>query len=299
METITLECSSPDGKRVFAQFAPEKGMNLLSYRLEQLEVIDPSTRSLFDERAAGLGALIGPHFHHRPERAIPVIKDETLFPHIAGLRSKGIKEPFSHGIARYAPWRVLSSTTNSIIAEISGKDTWNGVVLSDLEGQNFTMQMKASLLNDGLHLKLSIVSETSSLVGIHYYYMLPNGKGKVTAQVRDQVRINRKLQPIPKDWHFDSNHTLTFDLSQEADFTFRPYPDSLKGIILLETESYSLKTNYSCVCEENCWQLYHPQGASFVCIEPISSQDPSHPNLTVSGLEIHLEIAPRNEKDIS
>lgn len=43
--------------------------------------------------------------------------------------------------------------------------------------------------------------------------------------------------------------------------------------------------------EENCWQLYHPEGASFVCIEPISSQDPRHPNLSVSAISIRLAIA--------
>jgi hypothetical protein len=114
--------------------------------------------------------------------------------------------------------------------------------------------------------------------------------------VQDQVRIEGKLQPIPSSWSFDSNQKLVFDLNEEADFTFRPFPDPLNGEILLETDTYALKTRYQSPCEENCWQLYHPKDAPFVCIEPISSQDPKHPHLTISNLQIHLEILPSKQE---
>lgn len=269
MQKIVLENLSPDGNRLAATFLPEKGMNLISYKSNDLEIIEQSTQDLFDERLAGLGALIGPHFHHRT--VIPPIKDESLFPHIARIRAKGIKEPFSHGIARYAPWKVISSSPTTVVAEITGKDTWHDVPLSALEGQNFKMTLKAELKPSGLHLTLSVVSDTASLVGIHYYYALPNGKGKVISKTKE-------------------NHQLEFDLDKDVDQTFHPYPNPLAGTILLETETYQLKTHYTCLCEENCWQLYHPEGAKFVCIEPISSQVPKYPNLTVSSLNIHLEI---------
>lgn len=289
MSLITLENKTKQGERLQATFWPDKGMNLISFKKGDLEIIDQSTKSLFEERYAGLGALIGPHFHHRRAEVIPIIKDESLFPHIARVKAKGVKEPFSHGIARYAPWKA-EATATSIKAKITGKDTWNDIPLSALEGQNFTMTLEAHLREHGLYLELSVVSDTDSVVGIHYYYHLPNGKGRISSTVQNQVRINNQLQPIPTTWPFDSQHHLILDLDADADFNFRPYPDPLKGEILLDTEVYQLRTLYECHCAENSWQLYHPKDASFVCIEPLSAQDPRHPNLTVSSLKIHLEI---------
>lgn len=289
MSAIILEHQTKQGERLQATFLPDKGMNLISLKKGDLEVIDQSTKNLFEERYAGLGALIGPHFHHRKLEIIPSIKDESLFPHIARIKAKGVQEPFSHGIARYAPWKA-EATVNHVKAQLTGKDLWNGIALASLEGQNFNMQLEAHLGEQGLFLTLSVVSDTASIVGIHYYYRLPQGKGRVISEVQNQFAIQGELKPIPSDWQFDSQQRLIFDLQQEADFTFRPYPNPLHGNILLETEEYQLRTRYDCACAENCWQLYHPKEASFVCIEPLSSQDPRHPNLTVSSLNIHIEI---------
>jgi hypothetical protein len=289
MQPIILENQTHEGIPLQATFLSDKGMNLISFKKGDIEVIDQSTHSLFEERFAGLGALIGPHFHRRRAESVPKISDESLFPHIARVRAKGIQDPFSHGIARYAPWKA-ESTSTKVKAVLTGKDQWNGVALSALEGQNFKVEFIAELKPNGLFLILSIVSDTDSLVGIHYYYALPDGKGRVIAKVQEQFREEGMLKPIPPNWNFDSQHQLVFDLNQEADYTFRPYPNPLESSILLETNRYSLRTTYQCVCEENCWQLYHPQGASFVCIEPLSSQDPRHPNLSVSSLHIQLEI---------
>jgi hypothetical protein len=275
-----------------AIFMPDKGMNLISFKKGNIEVIEQSTRDLFEERYAGLGALIGPHFHRRKPEILPKIKDETLFPHIARVRSKGVQDPFSHGIARYAPWKA-EATKTKLKGILTGKDTWNEVPLASLEGQNFKMEFVAELKENGLSLNLSIVSDTDSLVGIHYYYSLPEGKNRVSSRVKNDFVKEGKKQPIPSEWNFDSQQKLILDLDQEIDFTFYPYPNPLEGNILLETSVYSLETRYQCVCEENCWQLYHPKEAKFVCIEPISSQDPRHPNLSVSSLNIHLEINPK------
>jgi hypothetical protein len=286
---IVLEQQTAKGERLQACFLPDKGMNLVSFKRDDLEIIEQSTSNLFEERYAGLGPLIGPHFHRRRAEVVPKIADETLFPHIARVKAKGILDPFSHGIARYAPWKA-ESTQTKVKAILLGKDMWNNVPLSEIEGQNFKMEFEAELKANGLFLNLSIVSDTASLVGIHYYYALPQGKGRLIAEVQNQVRIQNHLQPIPSDWSFDSQQKLIFDLDKEADFTFRPYPDPLKADILLETETYALRTRYNCACAENCWQLYHPANSSFVCIEPLSSQAPRHPNLSVSALQIHLEI---------
>ena len=283
---ITLRNTANDGVPLEATFLPSHGMNMISYKKGDLEVIDPSTKNLFDERFAGLGALIGPHFHRRHPGILPVIQDPSRFPHIARVAAKGVQDPFSHGIARYAPWN-FEVTDNIITGTLTGKDKWNDVPLAELEGQQFKMTFKAELKSNGLHLDLSVVSDTDSLVGIHYYYHLPTGKGRVISNVQKECLFEGKMQPIP----FGSkDHALTFDLAHEADHTFYPFPHPREGSILLDAETYRLQTKYTCVSQENSWQLYHPKGASFVCIEPLSSQDPRHPNLTVSSLSIHLEI---------
>jgi hypothetical protein len=277
MDPITLKSQTPQGDLLEAIFLPAQGMNMISYKKGGIQVIDQSTRPLFEERFAGLGALIGPHFHHRNPAIIPPIKDESLFPHIGRVKAKGIAEPFSHGIGRYAPWKA-AATHNKVTAILSGKDLWNGVSLAELEGQNFVMRFQAELLPEGLHLDLSVVSETDSLIGIHYYFHLPKGKGTVFSQVQETgPRI-------------DSQKHLEYSLNENVDATFHPFPDPLSGTIVLDAVDYRLTTKYTSPSQENSWQLYHPEGASFVCIEPISSQDPRHPNLTTSNIHISLEI---------
>lgn len=288
MEQIVLSNKTSSGRKLQAIFLPEKGMNLISYKLDDVEVIDPSTQALFEERYAGLGALIGPHFHHRNPEVIPLVKDESLFPHIARVKAKGIQEPFSHGIARYAPWKVEAGP-QIVKGVLTGKDVWNGYSLASLEGQNFTMHFQAELKAEGLQLNLSVVSDADSLVGIHYYYRLPKKSGYVISQVQDRY-LNGPTPTLPKNWLSGDLHTLKFDLAQPADYTFYPYPHPLQGKILLDALDYRLVTQYSSPSQENAWQLYHPEGASFVCIEPVSAQDPRHPNLSASSIEILISI---------
>lgn len=266
MEKITLTCPLDDGSSYQAIFAPSSGMNLISFKRGDVEVIDPTTKEAFEERFSGLGPLIGPHFHRRKPELVPKVPDESLFPHIARCNAKGILDPFSHGVARYCPWKT-EVKGNQILANISGKDLWNDVPLSTIEGQNFVMKMKAALSKTGLSIDLSVVSDTDSVVGIHYYYRLPNGKGSI------------------------KSHGLNLELKESIDTTFLSSPNPLNGNILLETEEYFLQTHYQCLCEENSWQLYHPQNASFVCIEPLSAKDPRKPNLSVSSLSIQLRIS--------
>lgn len=269
METLILTHISEDKVITQATFLPEHGMNLISYKRGDVEVIDQSTKKGFDERSAGLGPLIGPHFHRRKPELLPKIDKE--FPQSAYCKAHGIADIFSHGVARYVPWKY-EKTENGFKARLSGKDTWHEVPLSAIEGQNFQMTMDVDLNARGLNIKLSVVSDTDSVVGIHYFYRLPNGKGVLKAKVKHQELI----------MHFPSEEAI--------DANYHPSPDPDKGIIRLETEEYTLKTEYECVSEENSFQVYHPEKASFVCIEPISAQDPRHPNLTVSGISINLKI---------
>lgn len=289
MDQIILRNKNQNLEPLEAIFLPEKGMNMISFKKGNVQIIDQSTMNLFEERFAGLGALIGPHFHRRRAPSLPAIKDESLFPHIARVKAKGISDPFSHGIGRYAPWKA-EATENEIKATLSGKDQWNGVPLSELEGQDFKMTFSAKLLQEGLLLNLSVVSSTDSVIGIHYYYHLPEGKGKIISHVQGHFLDSGQKKTLLPEWNVGFDHKLSLDLSLPVDYTFFPFLEKSKGSIRLETEQYTLVTEYLAQSQENSWQLYHPEGASFVCIEPLSAQDPRHPNLTVSSLEIKLSI---------
>ncbi len=294
---MTLKSQTTEGIPLEATFLPEKGMNLISYKWGEIEVIDQSTRHDFERRFAGLGPIIGPHFHRRKPHLIPKIQNEECFPHIAICREEKCSDPFSHGIGRYAPWKA-EATGSGIHAVLSGKDRWNDVPLATIEGQDFQMRFDIELTSGGLHLNLSVVSDTDSIVGIHYYYHLPHGRGTVRSQVQNAYIVNNVKKPLPPEWNFDSQHILTYELNQETDFTFFPYPNPLQGEIILDTSEYRLVTTYKNDSQENSWQFWHPNGASFACIEPVSSQDPRHPNLTVSKVNIQLEISPPTRASI-
>lgn len=287
-ERVVLRGTSRDGKPLEAHFAVSKGMNLLSFKKGAVEAIDQSTWPLFEERAAGLGALIGPHFHHRKQ--IPPVLNESLFPHIAGLKAKGVNEPFSHGIGRYAPWTVEAFSEKSVQTVLKGKDEWKGVKLEALEGQDFIMRYAAELKAEGLIIHLSCISDRSSVIGLHTYYALQRAQGKVIAQVQDHYSDGGELKQIPSSWNYNHDHTLVFDLSQESDFGFFPFPNPLQGSVFLETTSHQMKVEYAGENEENSWQLWHPKGASFVCIEPLSAKNPRSPCLSESHLKILISI---------
>lgn len=246
-----------------ATFDPERGLNLISLRKGNVEVIDQNTEPLFRERFAGLGALIGPHFHYRPKARIRPIPNPESFPHLK--RVEGRPDPFSHGIARYVPWKY--ETTNSTLkASLSGKEDYQGVKLADLEGQNFELTFDAFVTEDALNIHYTVVSDTDSIVGLHTYYRLPNGKGIVTSQ---------------GDFRFDCDKAI--------DQNFHPFRPR-KGWVQLATEEYKLEISFNAPSEEISWQLFHPDQASYVCIEPLSAFNPKNPHLTASEITVEIKF---------
>ncbi len=293
MEEIALHDKTTDGTPVEAVFCPGGGMNLIRFRLGDIDLIDPHTRNLYEERFAGLGAMIGPHFHHRIPEIIPPVPSEERFPHIARLRKKGIKEPFSHGIARYAPWKAERSG-QQIQSILTGRDEWMGVPLAQLEGQDFVMHFSATLEKGVLSLSLSVVSDTNSVVGFHYYWH-KMGKTTLSASVQPEMIAEGKMLPIPADWGYHEGK-LSYSVGPDVDVTFHPSPDPLQGDILLDTEAYALAISYTSPSQENAWQCYHPKEASYVCIEPVSAKDPRHPILSVS--EVHMSLRTEEKKNL-
>jgi len=271
MDKIILKNISLTGHPLQATFLPGGGMNLISYRHGEIEVIDQKTLPLYKERMAGLGALIGPHFHHRQNIS---------------------KEPFSHGIGRYVPWKHVKSDTQ-VKAVLHGSDLYKGVPLSTLEGQDFKMTFEARLLQTGLFIEYKVESERPSVVGLHYYYALP-GKGTFHGEVKPTYRDQTEWKPLPKEWTKGRESHLHFSLPQEADFGFIPILKNLNEHdyrMILDTEDYSLHLDFnSCSDEETTCQIFHPHGSSFVCIEPLSARSPLQPQLTRSTLEVKIEI---------
>jgi len=290
---ITLQNLSEQGDLLQAVFAPLQGMNLVSFIKKDLEILDQTTKPLFMERSAGLGALIGPHFHHRPSEQIPYLPETFLFPHLEKQRAQGIVEPFSHGIARYVPWQYSYSDTQ-IHATLSGKDTYKGHFIKDLEGQDFTMNLVIKLVHDGLLLQLSIASEQPSVVGFHYYYTCPI-EGLIQAHVQPNYRTNQGWDDIPQKWYDSEKHKLHLPLSQEVDVGFLPFTteeDPYHLVCLKDlSSSHVLHVEYTSSYEqETSWQLYHPSAASFVCIEPLSATNPRKPILSTSNLQIKISF---------
>jgi len=283
--TVTLKEIANDGQLLEATFLPSKGMNLISYKKGGVEVIDPSTSALFTERFAGLGALIGPHFHHRKE--IPPVPFEERFPHVARLKAKGVKEPFSHGIGRYAPWNYTSTNT-SLHAHISGNDTWEGVLLSHLEGFNFAMYMDVELRKEGLFIEMSVSADKPSVIGSHYYYAIGKGSPFLRADVKGQYFDGKGMVNAPSSWQ--KKDLLQIPLDGSLDYGFYPQDKELYTEVLLQADTHKVRVKYLSNTEEGSLQIYHPEGSSFVCIEPLSATFPREPHLNASGVNIQIEI---------
>ena len=290
MKEVILQRKLSDGSQLKAVFLPEQGMNLASYKKNEIEAIDQSTKEQFEERMGGLGPLIGPHFYHRKPSDIPFVPDETIFPHIARIKSKENIEPFSHGIARYVRWNWNASDT-SIEGRLSGMDTYKGVTLAALEGFDFQMKFNAHLSDDGLHIELIVNSESKpSIAGLHYYLATSEGKGSVKMNCEEKYNDMGVWKPIPKDWQEDDPNHLRFDLNEESDYGFRPLSENFSGDALLTTKSHQLKIHYKADSDEHAFQLYHPKGASFVCIEPVTAKNPRDAKQKKNHLRVNLEI---------
>lgn len=287
MEVASLMATAPDGEELQASFLPQRGMNLISYSKGGREILAQSTLEEFKQRSAGLGAIIGPHFHHRSPHAIPPVRHEERFPHIALIRSRGIIEPFSHGVGRYAPWEY-QSTAHEIKAELYGHVKWHGVPLRELEGQDFTMHYQAHLSPRGLELNLSVESAEPSVIGFHTYYNLVGGHGTISSFVQNLCRTTTGWSSLPKEWDYKKNN-LTLPIKNFLDFGFMSH-DPLRGDITLHTGDYSVHITYQSTDPDHSFQVWHPEGKPFVCIEPLSSATPRQPSRCQSRLTVLIRI---------
>ena len=289
MKKVCLQHITKDKKLLEAVFSPSHGMNLLSLKKDGLELIDPNTTFDFEKRYGGLGPLIGPHFYHRKEDDIPRISDSSIFPHIQNLNASQKKDPLSHGIGRYCSWN-FHETSTSITGHISGLDAHNKVTLASLEGFNFKMDFSCHLTNTGLDIDYHVISENHpSTIGLHYYFSLPEKKGFVTIPCKSKYNDMGNWKTIPNNW-LNKEKSLYFNLDEESDYGFLPNTDNNKGVAFLQTPSHNIKISYKANSSEHAFQLYHPKDATFVCIEPVSAQDPRKPSGTDHKLQVKIDI---------
>lgn len=289
MGAIILEKKFENNGYVRAKFLPDQGMNLASLIVNGYEVIDQSTRPLFEERLSGLGPIIGPHFYHRKEKNIPHIADASVFPHIAHLKKEALKDPFSHGIGRYVEWNYFSTET-TITGHLSGQDTHRGIALSSIEGFDFTMGFKGNLIHNGIEIELHAESKiVPSIVGLHYYLALDNKKGIVKMLSKDEYNDMGVWKKIPERWK-GPNSYLCFNLEEESDYGFIPQSADFSGKAVLEMPSVNVQVSYKANSDENAFQLYHPLNASFVCIEPVSAKNPREAKQYKNHLKVRIEV---------
>lgn len=283
MQTIQISHTKKNGDLLQATFLSEPGMKLISFKKNDLEVMDQTQEEAFSP----YGSLIGPHFQSRNPKTFD-LPDPFLFPHSQILKTTELKDPLFNGIARYASWNA-QSTQNEVNANLSGQDQIGQTPLSQLQGQNFQMTFRGTMTEQGLEIYMSIVSDSDSLVGFNYRYALTQSQNFITADVQDLYEEEGELKPIPSSWNYEKKR-LTFDLNQAANYHFRPFIDPLSGSILLQTPNYHLKTTYHSANDENNWQLVRSPGSPFVCIAPMSAKRSHMPNLSVSSMKVMLEI---------
>lgn len=286
-----LKNQALDGEPLEAIYAPEKGMNLISYRKGKVNVIDQNMLPLFEKWCSSLGALIGPHFQEQLSPP-PVPSDHPPFPHIALMKAQGKGDLFPNGIARYVPWSYIQSETQ-IQAELKGSDLYHGFPLKVFEGQDFHMKYMARLLSEGLFISLSIRSERPSLVGLHYAYAF-SGKGNLQGEVQNTYQKEKTWKELPPSWLDEQKTHLTLPLTQRADFGFLPalkHQTDHAYHLNLNTESYSLHFEYNTASDsEISFHLFREENGTSVYITPLSAQLPLFPKLKESTLEVKLGI---------
>jgi hypothetical protein len=288
MDALLLSQNISFGSLYEATICPQAGMNFLSLKWRGIELLDQTTYSFFEERMAGLGALIGPHFHSRSDKEIPPFDDEALFPHIRLMKAQGRKDFFSHGIGRYAPWRILSATSSSVQAVLRGSDRVGHMELRAIEGYDFEMHFRASLSEEGIEIFLKYQADHPSTMGLHYYFALPQGKSYVEGRVQDVYNDGGKFIPLPQEWK--KRGELFLPLDRKFDYGFLSEPHLNQGEVRYHNELFTLDLSYQSpnACS---WQLFKPEESSFVCIEPICARNPRFLTQTEGEIVIKMKAS--------
>jgi hypothetical protein len=247
------ECVALQNKNLSAIISPKFGLSLIDLCFRDIPILDRSREQAFIECRKGLGPLILPHFN---QRDLPPEIDVEAFEHIHYLRKMNIRDPFQHGVGRYAEWRYRADK-DSVTGRLSGTDRIQGFTMSQIAGFAFDAEVCYRITGSGLNIKFELTAEKPVETGIHFYYDLKNRSSAV-------VELPLEGQNEKTVFHFDRGH----------DKTYLPSKTNRFATYLLKTDGYELRTTVPVLGDPSSTfdavTLFSPAGERFACIEPLS-----------------------------
>jgi len=251
LDEVYGKCVVLDDDGVEAIVAPGMGMSLIRFSVGGEQLLDLNREQAFLDFRKGLGPIILPFFGQR--RTFPQL-DYGIFAHVGHLRKSNVKDPFQHGVGRYASW-IFEEEKNIVTGYLRGDDRHYGCKLRELTGFDFNASLTYSLVGGALEISFDVSADHTVATGIHFYYDLKNrDTATVTIPQKDEitkVRFNRALDDV-----------------------FKPTAKSEKVTCTLETDSYILDTRIRTIGPpEDTFDsvvVFSPDSESFACIEPVS-----------------------------
>jgi len=183
------------------------------------------------------------------------------------------------------PWNGEKSD-ESVTATLTGEDG----SLAKLEKQGFKIQSTAFLDDDTLRLHHSVVSDTDSLAGNLFHLKLPEGDAEVMIDVKHEYYDTGKLKSLPDDWKRTEEGSVVLPLNVDYNAGFHPSLNPIRGVATLKTADYTAEIGYESTNQESAWLIQYKNGARYISIGAVSSQDPWKPNLTASSISLSLRI---------
>lgn len=278
-----------EAKGIQATFDPEHGLNMMSLVIEGHELIAQSTKNGFLESSRGLGPLIGPHFYHRVSDTIPYLDSQTIDLLSKKIRFRQDPEPFSHGIGRYVPWKILHQGPKSFKACLDSHDQIAGITLAEIEGFDFFMEFEAEVSQRQITIRYSAKSSSQPVVvGLHTYYALDSMMKTCDLMGAPFYfdKLNKKA--VPPDWFSDQG--LRIPLNKPLDYTFSPQINK-EGFGEVEVKrGVSNLLIQAKATPDLSFQLYRGEDSPFICIEPIAAINPRIVTQKNASIEVRISL---------
>jgi len=253
------ECIAIQNQNIRAIISPTFGLSLIDLCFQDEPILDRSREKAFYESRKGLGPLILPHFNQR--KSIPEV-DLEAFTHVRYLQLMNVRDPFQHGVARYAEWRY-SADRDSVTGSLTSEDRIKGYTIAEITGFAFEAEICYRITESGLNIHFDLNAEQPVEAGIHFYYDLKNRNSAV-------VELPVEGQSKPAVFHFDRGHDTTYLPSKTNSF----------ATYTLRTDRYVLRTIVPVLGDPSSTfeavTLFSPEGERFVCIEPLSFSQRGH-----------------------
>ena len=272
------ECVALKNQNIRAVISPIFGLSLIDLCFQDIPILDRSREQAFFESRKGLGPLILPHFNQR--ESLPEV-DFEAFEHVHYLRNMNVRDPFQHGVGRYAEWRYTADT-DSVTGRLSSTDHIQGYAISQITGFTFDAEVCYRITETGLNIKFELTAEQPVEAGIHFYYDLKN---------RESAAAELPLE--------GQSETVVFLFDRGHDKTYRPSKTNRFATYILKTDRYVLRTIVPVLGDPSSTfdavTLFSPEGERFVCIEPLSfSQTGQNEKRSFRGsILLELDSPPR------